>query len=81
MAKFKQEYANQWVFPNMRKYKMACCDCGLVHNVVFRVIKEKENKNGIFTYKDIPQNGLRVKLKASRNNRSTGQIRRWKYDR
>lgn len=78
MAKFKQEYANQWVFPNKRKYKMACCDCGLVHTVVFRVIKSKENKNGTFTYEDILQKGLRVKLKASRDNRSTGQIRRWR---
>jgi len=26
-----------WIFPNRKKYKMMCCDCGLVHNFQFRL--------------------------------------------
>ena len=26
-----------WVQPVSRGYKMACCDCGLVHNFEFRI--------------------------------------------
>jgi hypothetical protein len=28
-----------WVIPYHRKFKMICCDCGLVHDVDFRVHK------------------------------------------
>lgn len=27
----------EWVQPNMRRYYMKCCDCGLVHRLVFRI--------------------------------------------
>lgn len=41
--------------------KMECCDCGLVHNVVF-LIRRKQPRLQVFW---------------TRDNRSTGQIRRW----
>lgn len=28
-----------WIQPIRRGYKMSCCDCGLVHNMDFRVFK------------------------------------------
>jgi hypothetical protein len=65
MTKFTQEYAvdngwSDWIYPVMKGYKMACCDCGLVHDLEFRIV----------------ENGKRVEFRARRNNRSTGQIRR-----
>lgn len=26
-----------WIQPKMRMYKMQCCDCGLVHNMQYRM--------------------------------------------
>lgn len=52
----------EWIRPKRKGYKMACCDCGLVHNLDFRVRKEWR--------------GLVVEFRASRNSRATGQIRR-----
>ena len=50
----------EWVKPEMTGYKMACCDCGLVHRLNFHVDEEG-----------------RVWLQAFRDNRATGQTRRW----
>ena len=30
---------NEWVKPIMKGYQMECCDCGLVHEIDFKVIK------------------------------------------
>lgn len=49
---------SDWIQPIRRGYKFRCCDCGLVHNMDFRMRKG------------------RVQFRASRNNRSTGQVRR-----
>jgi hypothetical protein len=27
----------EWIQPVMRKYRMACCDCSLVHDIDFRI--------------------------------------------
>ncbi len=35
--KYKQAEDGEWVQPVRRNYKMACCDCGLVHRVDFRI--------------------------------------------
>ena len=37
MAKYPVIKAGQWVRPNMERYLMACCDCGLVHMMSFRI--------------------------------------------
>lgn len=45
IKRFRQETANgsrgfsRWIQPNMPKYLMSCCDCGLVHEMQFRIIK------------------------------------------
>lgn len=41
MARFRQETAgpdgwSEWIRP-LEGYKLACCDCGLVHDVEFRL--------------------------------------------
>lgn len=35
--KYKEEEPGVWIFPKRRFYKMACCDCGLVHKTEFRL--------------------------------------------
>jgi hypothetical protein len=34
---YEQPEAGEWVQPIEEGYKMACCDCGLVHTLDFRV--------------------------------------------
>lgn len=35
--KYDNPVRNQWVTPVRTDYRLACCDCGLVHEVDFRV--------------------------------------------
>lgn len=35
--KYPEVEAGQWVQPIRRGYKMACCDCHLVHRLDFRI--------------------------------------------
>ena len=39
--KYKKVYDNEWVQPVNTNYKMSCCDCGLVHNIDFRIYEGK----------------------------------------
>lgn len=59
--KYPKVKSGEWIQPVKKGYKMACCDCGLVHTMDFRIVNN------------------RVQLRAFRNNRSTGQIRRKKH--
>lgn len=56
--RYPQVQAGEWVQPIRKGYKMACCDCGLVHVMDFRIYKG------------------RVQLRAFRDNRATGQLRK-----
>ena len=51
----------EWTYPVRKGFKLACCDCGLVHNVDFRLVGDKKKQ---------------IHLRMKRNGRSTGQIRR-----
>lgn len=53
----------EWVQPKIKGYNMACCDCGLVHVMDFRVIKYGQNRT-------------KIQFRAKRNNRSTALFRR-----
>jgi len=48
--------------PRLFEECVECCDCGLVHDITYVV------KN----------NGKKLLITATRNERSTSQIRRWK---
>ena len=37
MAAYKHPEAGEWVQPINEGYKLACCDCGLVHRLDFRI--------------------------------------------
>ena len=68
MAKFRQEEEihpdgwSRWVYPVMDGYKLSCCDCGLVHDMQFRVTDNYD----------------RIEFRVRRNNRSTAAVRRYK---
>ena len=34
--KYTQAYDGEWIEPK-RGYKVACCDCGLIHKIEFRI--------------------------------------------
>ena len=81
MATIKQEYAEAdgWsreIAPTMKGYKLACCDCGLVHDVDFWVVEVTEtHDDGSWECKPAPDE-YRIVMKVRRNNRSTAQVRR-----
>ena len=64
---FYQVPKNEWQMPIEKGYKMACCDCGLVHVMDFMVIDndtEKQIKNG------------RAIMRARRHETLTKQLRK-----
>jgi hypothetical protein len=82
MARIHKLYANddgwtEWQLP-ARHYKMACCDCGLVHNIEFRVIVLGRKRRGRYKVLRVNPAGCNVEFRISRNERSTGQVRRHK---
>ena len=61
MAKYTQRYDEEgFVVPLDELYRLACCDCGLVHDVVFSY----DNQTG------------ELGMATRRNNRATAQRRR-----
>lgn len=36
--KYPAVQAGEWVQPRRRDYRMACCDCGLIHRMNFRIV-------------------------------------------
>ena len=37
--KYKQAKDGDWIQPRRRGYRLACCDCGLIHRINFRLVK------------------------------------------
>lgn len=68
----------KWVYPNLAKYKMGCCDCGLVHDLEFQVVLVIPLGNDRVKVIPIHQDDLLIRMRARRNERSTGQLRRRK---
>lgn len=67
-----------WVQPIMIGYRMACCNCGLVHDMQFYVLrKSKDLPGGGWQAKRLDVERYRVEFRARRNNRSTAQTRRY----
>ena len=64
MKKYPIVNAGEWVQPIRRGYGLACCDCGLVHTMDFRVIK---NGRGTF-----------IQFRAWRDERETKKLRKQK---
>jgi hypothetical protein len=63
MARYKKVKAGEWQQPIKRRYKMVCCDCGLVHWMDFRVHK------GRVQFRAWRANGLTARLRNGRGAR------------
>lgn len=48
MIRYKQAYDNEWIKPVMRGYRIKCCDCGLVHEMDFKVIPWGRGRKVLF---------------------------------
>jgi hypothetical protein len=67
---------SDWQFPIMRGYLMACCDCGLVHEVDFKALLVTKTRKRDWLYKPLPRTRFRVALRARRAERYTAQQRK-----
>jgi hypothetical protein len=56
---------SDWIQPVATGYKMACCDCDLVHTIDFRIHRDSTGQD-------------RVQLRASRHVRATAAKRLWR---
>lgn len=79
--KFKQHTAgdggwSEWVSPKLgTPYKMACCDCGLVHDLEFDAVEvEAQTRNGWWKGKALTF-PFKVLFRARRNERQTAALR------
>ncbi len=66
---YKNVEEGEWTQPVMEGYKMACCDCGLVHTFDFKVV----HPDGV-----AQPNQFQVQFRAWRHNRATGALRSWR---
>ena len=62
MSKYKSTKDGEWVQPIRHRYKMMCCDCGLVHNMNFRIVRVGKRNF--------------IQFQPERNYRSTAMARR-----
>lgn len=69
--KYPAQTDGKWVQPSMRDFRMACCDCGLVHVLDFRVVRAVNA-----SHQRTVQRGSRVQFRASRDMRKTAALRR-----
>ncbi len=53
----------EWIHP-LKGYRMACCDCGLVHHIDFRIVQHKGRNRIVFA--------------GTRDRRATAAMRRSK---
>lgn len=83
MARMKRIHENPdtgWsdlILPVMKGYRMACCDCGLVHDLDFEVFRiTGQDVSGVFLVAPMSDEEAQVAFRARRNNRSTAAKRR-----
>lgn len=65
-----------WEYPTHSGYRMACCDCGLVHTIDFRVDTDRPLRNQ--AGRRIRRANGHVSFRVARDNRSTAMLRRYK---
>lgn len=78
--KFTKEQAvngdwSRWVQPVMRKYLMACCDCGLVHEMQFQAWQQTSEPNAKGEWQAERIRKGRVSFRVRRAPRHTKQLR------
>lgn len=56
---------SDWTYPTMKSYWLKCCDCGLVHEMQFEVVRKgKDMPDGTWEGKRVQ--GYRVGFRARR---------------
>lgn len=55
--KYKVVQNNEWVRPVMRGYRMKCCDCGLIHELDFKVLRWGRGHKVKFRARRVMKNG------------------------
>ena len=63
MKKYPRVRDGQWIAPKRKGYRLACCDCGLVHELEFRLMPHA--------------GGKRIVFRARRHKRATATMRAW----
>lgn len=77
-ASFTRKQWSRWVQPVMDHYLMACCDCGLVHEMQFRAREVlRENSRGKVTAA-LPKSKAIVWFRARRAEAYTRRERKKK---
>jgi hypothetical protein len=82
MVKFQEPKAKEsgwttWQCPVMRGYKLACCDCGLVHGMDFRIGRVvKRYKDGRIKIEFLSKKKYRVEFRVCRDEKCTDEMRR-----
>ena len=61
---FEEPKEGEWVQPIRRGYLLACCDCGLVHRLNFKLVKYAGGRR------------RKVRFQAFRENGETKQLRK-----
>jgi hypothetical protein len=66
----------RWVTPIMRRYKLVCCDCNLVHEMEFRAVKVRSTTTRRrFSADKLNRRIFRVAFRVRRKNGLTRQLR------
>jgi hypothetical protein len=53
---------SEWNSPKMKGYKMKCCQCGLVHDIEFQVVRfvGTKDKSGLTKYEPVKNKNIQV---------------------
>ena len=63
---FKKVDPGEWQTPVMRGYRMKCCDCGLVHEIDFRVLRMIRRYKGGWSRAAVQGAAYAVQMRAYR---------------
>jgi hypothetical protein len=64
-----------WETPSKRRLKLACCTCGSVHEIDFRILRVVR-RLGKGWFRGQLVRGHKVQMRLRDNPRATGQVRR-----
>jgi len=66
-----------WVVPQVQRYRLACCDCGLVHEFQFKAVtvlsrgrKHASGRQDLWLH-DLPQDQFGIRYRVKRLERAT----------
>lgn len=66
-GQYEPQIADTWIKPKMKGYRMMCCDCGLIHELDFQVVKILERReNGEIVYEVVGGHDYEIELMARR---------------